>query len=647
MRPTLLLKLLFLLLILLCLKTYSANKLVSIDSLQSGLKNAMAANEKSKACSIAHQLSVQLWINGKVDSSLIYSMQTFDLATELKDTSFQVKGLTNCAYNCQQKGDFKAAVNFFEKAILLSERSKDTLQWANSIENMSTIYGATGLTNYPKALELLLKAAKLKEDFKAYTLLPGTYKNISAIFKEVKDTLNREKYLLKAVTLVDEGKAMNPTFQAAVYNEAGRFYTDERVDFSKADAYFNRVLEISKKLEWKKGISASLSNLANVKELQGDYPNALLLLSDVLKIKTEINDFYGLVNTHYSIGDIYFRLKNFGAAIENFMKARDLSLQKNMSNELNKSYQGLYKAFKESGKYQTALEYYEKSSALSDSISGANHRKAVAELETKYQSKQKEQQIEQLTSEKQIETLKARQRNLVVFILAALLLVSALLGYLIFRQKSLNNQKRESELNQKLLRSQMNPHFIFNALGTIQNYIYNNRPDDAGKYLAKFAKLMRNILESSINEQIPIDQEIETVTNYLTLQQIRSNNHFQFEVIVDGSQHDEQIPPMLAQPFIENAIKHAFKPDDLDGKITVSYVFGENGVSIIIEDNGVGINSTTNKNEREHKSYAIQLTCERLRLFNRQNRKSSSINIYDLSETGGKGTKVKITFKQI
>jgi tetratricopeptide (TPR) repeat protein len=623
-----------------------AGNVISVDSLQKSLKNALEADDKSKACSIAHQISVQLWINGKIDSSFYYSILTYNWAVELNDTAFQVKGLTNCAYNCQQKGDFNAATEYFEKAIFLAEKSKDTLQWANSLENMSVIFGATGLTNYPRALELLLKAAKLKEDCGALNLLPGTYKNISVIFKEVKDTLNREIYLLKAVNLVDKGKAMNPTFQAAVYNEAGRFYTDEKPDYIKAEEYFTQVLEISKKLNWKKGISASLTNIANVKELQGKYKEALSLLTDALKIKIEINDFYGIVNTYHLSGEIYVKLNEYNKAITNYMKARDLALEKNLSNELNKSYKGLYKAYRGLGSYQTALEYFEKYSSLSDSISGDTHQKVVAELETKYQTQKKEQQIEKLTAEKQIESLKTRQRTLIAFILGSLLLLIALLGYFVIRQKNLNNLKRESELNQKLLRSQMNPHFIFNALGTIQNYIYNNRTDDAGKYLAKFAKLMRNILESSINEKIPIEQEIETVTNYLTLQQIRSKNNFQFEISTEGSWYDESIPPMLAQPFIENSIKHAFKVDNLDNKISVFYIFNENEVSIIIEDNGVGVNATKTEDNADHKSYAIQLTCERLALINKHYRKSGTINITDLSETGGKGTRVVIRFKQ-
>ncbi|MBN1927570.1 MAG: histidine kinase, partial [Prolixibacteraceae bacterium] len=357
-------------------------------------------------------------------------------------------------------------------------------------------------------------------------------------------------------------------------------------------------------------------------------------------------DYYGIINTHCSIAEIHEKLKEYNKAIAHFEKARDLALEQGLSNEIRKSYEGLYRLNRKVGNYHTALTYHEKYTALSDSLSGAAHKKAVAEIETKYETEKKEQQIEKLTAEKEIEALKARQRSLIAVIMASLLLFIALAAYLIIHQKNLQNVKRESELNQKLLRSQMNPHFVFNALGNIQNYIYNNKSDDAAKYLAKFAKLMRNILESSINEFIPIEQEIETVTNYLTLQQIRSNNDFRFEVMTDGDFQGEEIPPMLAQPFIENAVKHAFNPSITDAMIKVRYIFNDESTCIVIEDNGIGINSAEKKRDEGHKSHAIELTCERLSLFNRKKRKLNLVEIKDLSETGGRGTKVEICFKQ-
>ncbi|HPR33273.1 MAG TPA: tetratricopeptide repeat protein, partial [Prolixibacteraceae bacterium] len=238
---------------------------VSADSLILEMNRDFQEGRIARACSLAHELSNHYWFAGATDSSLVYSEKTYDWAVRQRDTVNQLKGLTNSAYNYQHRGDFQKAISCFEKAIALSEQAHDTLQWANSLENLSVLYGSTGRTDYPRSLELLLKAAKLKEDSKAFNFLPGTYKNISTVFKEVGDTVNREKYLMKSVALVDEGKVMNPTFQAAVYNEAGRFYTEEKPDYPKAWEYFGKVLEVSKKLKWKKGISVSLSNMANVK----------------------------------------------------------------------------------------------------------------------------------------------------------------------------------------------------------------------------------------------------------------------------------------------------------------------------------------------------------------------------------------------
>lgn len=615
-----------------------------VDSVYIYLNQAISENNKAKECIHTHQLTVHYWLNGQTDSSLHYSQKLLDLSTEIKDTTHIIKALNNQSYNYQHLGEFLLAAEKLSLAIQLSKEKKDTLLWANSLENLSVIYGTTGLTDFPKAIDLLLQAAKLKEECKAYNMLAGTYKNISSIFKEMKDTLNREKYLLKSIKLVDEEKTINPTFKAAVYNEAGRFYTDEKADYPKANEYFNRVLDISQQLNWKKGISVSLSNMANVKELMGEYPQALRLLEQSLVIKQETNDYYGIVNLYHSMGEVYNKLKNPTEAINCFNKSTELATRNNLSNEIKKNYFSLYRVHSKSGNYKTALDFFERYYALSDSINGAEHKNKVAELETKYETEKKEQQIEKLTAEKEIETLRARQRKLIALILASLLGIIGLLFFFISRQNKLKNIRKQSELNQKLLRSQMNPHFLFNALGTIQNYMFNNNINDAGKYLAKFAKLMRNILESSVNELIPLEQEIETVSNYLALQQLKDNQNFSYSIKTEGEETDAYLPPMLVQPFIENAIKHGFTKDITDASLQIFYKFDDEYCTISVEDNGVGILS--GRNNKDHKSYAIMLTCERLAQLNKGNKKENSIETTDLSEEGSRGTRVVIKFKQ-
>jgi len=384
-----------------------------VDSIIGKLNKAIELKDKRLECELTFNLASRYRFNGKTDLAIEYSQKAFDLATELKDTSIQVHALNILAVNLQQKGEMNSAIDKFNQAILMAEGLKDTILLANSIENLSVVYGSTGITDYPRQLELLLKSAKLKEAKQAWDMLPGTYKNISTIFRETGDTLNREKYLLKAVDLVERNLVTNPSFKAAVYNEAGRFYTDEKVDFDRAETNFSKVLEISKQLNWKKGIAVSLSNRANIKEKRGDLNEALLLHYQALTLKQEMNDVYGLVNTYSSIGQVFATQKKHAQALQNFEKATDLAVKNKMTNELKENYFSMYKAYRELKNHTLALQNYEKYTALSDSLLGAQHKKTVAELDTKYQTEQKEQQIEKLTAEKQIESLKARQRQLV------------------------------------------------------------------------------------------------------------------------------------------------------------------------------------------------------------------------------------------
>ena len=617
------------------------------DSIISKLNKAIELKDKNQECRYTYDLASNYRFKGETDLAIEYSLKAIELAKETNDTTVQIHSLNILSINQQQKGEFDIAVENFNEAIRLAELLRDTVLLANSIENLSIVYGSTGTTDYPQALELLLKSVKLKEKIKAWDMLPGTYKNISTIFREIGDTTNRENYLLKAVDLVDRELVLNPSFQASVYNEAGRFYTDEKINYTKAEAYFNKVLEISEQLKWKRGIAVSLSNLANVKEKQLDFENAISIHEKALKLKQEMNDVYGLVNTYHSLGEILKNQHKYSLAIQNLEKAVKIASTNKMTNELKENYLILYELYREKNEWEKALDNFEKYQTLSDSLSGEKHKKAVAELETKYETEQKEQQIEQLTSEKKIESLKAQKRKLTAIVLGILVTLILVLAFFIIRHNKLQNKQSESELNQKLLRSQMNPHFIFNALGTIQNYIYNNKTDDAGKYLAKFAKLMRNILESSIYDEIPIHQEIETVNTYLSLQQIRDKNNFEFEIIEEGAMDDDKIPPMLVQPFIENSIKHGFPNNYTNGKILVKYDVDDDYITITVEDNGVGINSVKNSNTVNHKSYALKLTQQRLALFNKNKSKNDYITITDLSDKGGQGTRVEIHFKRI
>lgn len=192
-------------------------------------------------------------------------------------------------------------------------------------------------------------------------------------------------------------------------------------------------------------------------------------------------------------------------------------------------------------------------------------------------------------------------------------LVFFIVGY--YRRK---DKLRIVELEQRLLLSQMNPHFIFNSLTAIQSYIFRNDPYLAGKYLANFSKLVRLILENSRVQHISIGKEKETIEHYLDLQLMRFDHKFEYTISIspDINLEHHLIPPMLAQPFIENAIEHGIIHLEGKGHICIRFLFEDSGLLLEVEDNGVGIKHSSDmgdSNREKHQSLATRITRERLK----------------------------------
>jgi len=204
------------------------------------------------------------------------------------------------------------------------------------------------------------------------------------------------------------------------------------------------------------------------------------------------------------------------------------------------------------------------------------------------------------------------------------------------------------QLEQKALQLQMNPHFIFNALNTVQSLFMSNEQGAARQLLSKFAKLMRAILENSRASVIPLQNEIDLLDNYLAIEQFSRPGKFDYTLTVDPTIDPDEvnIPPMLIQPFVENAIIHGVNPLKHAGQINLSFKKEGSQLVCSVEDNGVGRQASAKlqeQNARKHKSVALDVTEERLEFLN-QDHNSKSLIISDLKNDDGSiaGTKVLI-----
>ncbi len=237
----------------------------------------------------------------------------------------------------------------------------------------------------------------------------------------------------------------------------------------------------------------------------------------------------------------------------------------------------------------------------------------------------------------------------------SLLLIASLTWFLIYVRMS--NLKRKSDLNRRMdqiklqaLRSQMNPHFLFNSLNAVQHYINDNEKKLANIYLAKFAELIRLVLNNSQESKVSINEDLQALELYIQLQQLRFENRFEYTIEVGSSldRDNVSIPPLLIQPYVENAITHGLLNKKGDGKVRIAMKLENNFIICTVEDDGIGRLQANEiriyHKDLHHKPVGMKLTKERLETLNIIENSSLSVDIDDLTDEDGNpcGTKVTI-----
>jgi len=272
-------------------------------------------------------------------------------------------------------------------------------------------------------------------------------------------------------------------------------------------------------------------------------------------------------------------------------------------------------------------------------------------LTAKYESAQREKELELLQQKSQIQDLQLGKKNAWIITLMVVLLLGAIAIIVSVRINRLSVAHKIMDLRQKVLLTQMNPHFLFNSLTAIQSFILDEKNDEANNYLSRLATLVRGILENSREEFVSLRTELETLKDYISLQKLRFENdiNYQFEIDENIDQDEIVVPPMLAQPFVENALIHGGLRNMPDAKIEVKVSLGKNKdlVRFQICDNGIGIEEAKKQNigKRKHKSLATSIALDRVRIYNFKSSKKMHFTLADLKtiQPGNNGTLVTYT----
>lgn len=310
-------------------------------------------------------------------------------------------------------------------------------------------------------------------------------------------------------------------------------------------------------------------------------------------------------------------------------------------------YRGLTEFYLVTGNTAKAKETFSKYLEIEPRYINEKHIQTVKAMEVRYELGKKEKAIAQLRLNALEYQLSIRKKNQILWVIAGASIIALLSGLFAFslqRQKRLKTEKEKLQqqiakvqLEQRLLRTQMEPHFIFNSLTAMRSFIREGEGEKSISYLNAFAKLLRQSLEHSRKSFLPIGKELEMLSNYLQLQQMRFEGMFDYEIICDKELADDEdvcLPPMLLQPFVENAIQHGFRGITYKGSITVTVIEKEQSLHINITDNGVGLQPKTK--DTRNQSLSTQITLERLEMLSSDTSRQSNLQIVANQPSGVK-----------
>jgi hypothetical protein len=310
----------------------------------------------------------------------------------------------------------------------------------------------------------------------------------------------------------------------------------------------------------------------------------------------------------------------------------------------------------------SSLAYYRIYRAANDSLFFNYNKHNMIIKESDWMIKRKEAENQHLEDLAQLQKRDLVFKNALVFALLLLLSLIIAVSFVIYKNIQSKKKRAESSFKQKIaetqmqsLRAQMNPHFIFNSLNSIENFIMRNERRAASTYLNKFSELIRIILDSSRTELVPFVKDLEAIKLYVELEQLRFNNKFSFSTNIDPEliNGEYNVPALLIQPYIENAVLHGLSQSESQNlHLNLSAVLEEDYIIYTIHDNGIGrVKSNQYKNENKpfHKSVGLQLTQERIDIFNLEQDAESSVEVIDLYNENGEpeGTTVQLKIKAL
>ncbi len=601
------------------------------------------------------------------DSAMIYFKKAIEEAEAAGLLSLEMNARKKAGTLCGRHADYAAALDHFHRALEINRQLGDAKEEAGDLSNLGIVYKYLG--DYGQSLHFYYQSMAIADSLGDTDQMASIYENIGILYDVMDDFERSMESYLQAMQL----KRTLGEDLTSLYNNIG-LLKRRTGEFEQSIHYLKLFLESAIASGNIVEEADALNNIGHVLCLQKKYKEAITYNKKALIIYERLKKPRGIHQASLNLGNSYLGTNDLSHA--RIHVDRMLQLNDEIESIVNQAqtYELASKVFAASKNYQQAWAYLGQYNALKDSLHSQEKTQAFQQWQTRLDVDNKDKQLQKQRIELELLNTQLLLNTRFKQLLGAGVLLFGLIAFffmhraynrhktnkaLIAKNNEIELQKSQifqlnHELEQRMLRAQINPHFLFNSLSAIQHLISSNDRMAALNYLSRFSALLRQMLEQSNNHRVILAEEIELLKNYLALEALRFESGFTWSVDADPNVdiHSIEVPILLVQPYIENAILHGLVPKSGNGNVSVHFSDEDEYTVCTIEDNGIGRDGSAALHAGKalkHTSRGLAITEKRIAMLSEDFSPSFAVQFVDLFDEGKQpsGTRVIVRIPKI
>lgn len=625
-----------------------------------GLALSIKTGAKKQQAYSFNSIGANYLAAGNPDSALESFKKSLSIYKQIYDINGQSVAYGNEGSVYFMTAVYDSALYFYNYSLTLAKETDNEKQAAAASGNMGIIY--TALADYTQAIRFLLMALKIHEKLKSDAGVANVCLNLGMAYRNLLDFNKAITYTERSIELTS--RSTNKQTYVTALGSLAQIYLDKN-ELIKSIETSTKSIDVNNNMfPQAQALSYGTLGMAYAKNKQ--FNQAIENFDKALNIFGQINDVNNLCYLMQEKGMTMIEDKRnisldvFKKAIALEQQSLEIAKQIGSPDRQAAALKNLSKIYSLTNKFEKSLAYYIDAVEINDSIYSSQKKDAITRMGMQFDFDRKEALTKAENDKRQAFALaeinRQKYRSNLILLSSAFILMAGAGSFIFYnrnrhakqKQKEVTAMLRIKDTELKALRLQMNPHFIDNALQSIQYFMNEHKAEEAEEYLVKFSSLMRSVLMNSERDEIPLSSELKTLEWYMQLENLRMNYPFKYTFCLDENVDTENtgIPPNILQPFVENAIKHGLIPKDGPGNITIYISKKEQELHVIVEDDGVGRYNNSQFQQPsffKRESLGIKITQERLYILNRIKNINAAFKIVDLTKNDiATGTRVEL-----